>query len=350
MTSAEEESSPKQVGSFPFELLPKQIQTRILTILLVAERPLQINSGWTRSRIAEKTNLGIFRHADYYWSVRYQQSGSYAAMRGRAEVVEASLGPSRGILKSRTKQKERMNTAATRYVDDHGCGLAVQLFRVSRDFHKRSALLFYGRNTFVFPVASNAWLHLESFLGTIGLLNASLLRTLHVHVPMWESGLGHAYMEGALLDLASHTLRLAVPATGVYDRLLSAVKNVVSALMQPGSPLRLTLLLKTKAARDLWIGARQFPPPSFVDAKEAAEHVARKHAGIALLKSASAGMLLRPVIVPHSPGGGSRVHHIVNEAEKYGWVADPTQWRKRVRRRALEHHIRESTRSEDDED
>lgn len=147
--------------------------------------------------------------------------------------------------------------------------------------HARAAPIFYGQNTFHFSWATSAWMQLESFLATIGPANVGHLRYIRIHAPLWHRGIQEDFVEGAILDLTSPASRLGVVKPAARDRLLSAIKSSVQALLEAGQLEVLSLDLEHGMVTDRWTG-RYSNDRQLIAISDAEEHVIRKQQGIEL--------------------------------------------------------------------
>lgn len=199
--------------------------------------------------------------------------------------------------------------------------------------HARAAPVFYGRNVFSFPWLTSAWMQLESFLATIGPANVGHLRKIQVHAPLWHREIQNDFVEGAILDLTSPASRLGVVKPAARDRLLSAVRSSVQALLKAGKLEMLSLDLEHGMVTDRWTG-RYSNDRHLIAASDAEESVVRKQHGIELLKKLSdcKSLKTKPLLTLHHPTGQiakydlsefrSRLAGVIREAEKYGWKVD----------------------------
>jgi hypothetical protein len=214
---------------------------------------------------------------------------------------------------------------------------------VSRGIHKLAAPIFYGSNRFSFPWPSTAWIQLESFLATIGPTNVSHLRRIGIHAPLWYRGAKEDFIEGSLLDLTSPASRFGFTHSLARDRLLSAVKSGVHALLNAGKLKTLTIHLEHGKTADRWTG--RFPAgraptdDQFISIADADDHVLRKKQGIKLLHKLSAMLVInnhgaRPLLslhhpLPHPPIQEDDLDHfrmrlpvVRKDAEACGWGVD----------------------------
>lgn len=201
--------------------------------------------------------------------------------------------------------------------------------------HARAAPVFYGKNVFSFTWATSAWMQLESFLATIGPVNVDHLRKLLIHAPLWHRGFQNDFVEGAILDLTSPASRLGVIKPAARDRLLSAVRSSVHALLKTGKLECLSLDLEHGMMTDRWTG-RYSNDRHLIAASDAEESVVRRQQGIDLLRKLSECKSLKskPLLTLHhpSPTGQiakydlsefrARLAGVILEAEKYGWKVD----------------------------
>ena len=109
-------------------------------------------------------------------------------------------------------------------------GLTISLLFVSRSVHRKAARCFYGNNVFEFPDARDAWMHLDSFLKTIGPDNVSNMQQLSVAMPNWFHDLASDRVAVALLDAFSPITRLAAVDNAAEAPLPSAISSCTSIL------------------------------------------------------------------------------------------------------------------------
>lgn len=148
--------------------------------------------------------------------------------------------------------------------------------------HSRATPIFNGQNCFHFPWATSASTQLESFLVTIGPVNVGHLRNISIHVPLWYRGIHEDFVEGAILDLTSPASRLGVVQPAATDRLLSAIRSSVQALLKAGMLQHLSLDLEHGMVTDRWTG-RYSSDRQLIATPDAQEHVVRKRQGVELL-------------------------------------------------------------------
>ena len=211
--------------------------------------------------------------------------------------------------------------------------LTRSLLTVSTSFHDRAARIFYGSNTFNFTHQKTCWIHLESFLATIGSKNASHIRHICIRAPIWHPGVRRDAIIGALFDAMAPVTRLAAFKVPADDRLLSAITNCANALGESGNlkSLRIDVVSKDNVLH--FINRSQdgrYP----ILADEAAHHEQRRDAGCRALKhwaSESFGPSNKPALVTHSINHvtlleASRFRKMlapmIREAGEYGWIVD----------------------------
>jgi hypothetical protein len=101
---------------------------------------------------------------------------------------------------------------------------------VSKTVHKKAAKYFYGNNVFDFLDVCNAWMHLESFLNTIGPRNVSNMQQLSIAMPNWFHDLASDRVALALLNAISRVTRLAAGNNFAETPLPSAISSCTSIL------------------------------------------------------------------------------------------------------------------------
>lgn len=210
-------------------------------------------------------------------------------------------------------------------------GLTTGLLTVSKELHAQAATVFYGSNTFRFPVPTCAWMQLESFLATIGSVNVGKLRNITIHCPLWHRGIKEDFLEGAILDLTSPATRFGVVKSPSRDRLLSAIAGSVEALSKAGNLETFALELEHGLNAERWAGSYS-NNRRLIAMAEADEHVLRKLEGVRLLKEMSESLSIppvltiyhqTPVICKHDLSEfRSRLASIIREAVKHGWKVD----------------------------
>jgi hypothetical protein len=211
--------------------------------------------------------------------------------------------------------------------------LTRSLLTVSKSFHERAARIFYGNNTFNFTHQKTCWIHLESFLATIGSKNASHIRHICVRAPIWHPGVRRDAITGALFDAMAPVTRLAAFKVPAGDRLLSAIKTCADVLGESGNlkSLQIDVVYKDNALH--FINRSQDSKYPIL-ADEVPHHEQRRDAGCRILKrwsSNSFALANKPTLVAHSINPVTQLEvsrfrkilaSVRREAGHYGWVVD----------------------------
>ncbi|KAK4498944.1 hypothetical protein PRZ48_009455 [Zasmidium cellare] len=317
--------SRKDNKPFPFDKLPGKIQDKILTMVLVKEDPLVIDFTWLRPFIHGHCRVPTTTKTFKIDDISYTAPQDWTKLVDEVGLMQKDCSMFTDALELRGNKTRKQKSPCR--------GLTTGLLRVSKGVHARAAPVFYGENVFHFPWATSAWMQLESFLATIGPINISHLRNIHIHTPLWHRGVQEDFVEGAILDLTSPASRLGVVKPASRDRLLSAIRSTVQALLKAGQLERFKIDLEHGMVTDRWTG-RYSNDRHLIAASEAEESVVRKRQGIELLKKLSECVSLKakPRLTVHHPTATtakydlsefrSRLAGVIREAEKYGWTVD----------------------------
>lgn len=314
---------PVKKQPFRFEKLPGNVQDQIFDHLLVSAEPISIEFNWLRPFVKGHARVPVVtRKLQCDDGTAYLAPISWTKLFADVESMNGDMVQFKGALETRgVKTKGRRSPA--RY-------LTTGLLRVSRDFHKAAARVFYGQNTFHFSSALAAWMQLESFLETIGPKNVNEIRHIRIAAPMFYRGMKEDYVEGAILDLMSPATRMAVIKPPPRDRLLSAITHATTKLLAASSLETLAVDLEHPMASDLWSG-RYVNDKRLISVAEAGRHVERKTAGVAMLKQASDMLTAtgnKPTLTLRHFSKASRsdinqfrsaMSALITEAETYGW-------------------------------
>ncbi|KAK5124187.1 hypothetical protein LTR85_001890 [Meristemomyces frigidus] len=304
-------------GSFPFQRLPEQVQTRIIGFLLVCPQPIRIDFTWLRTFVQGHARVPKATKEVLHEGVRYNVQVQWDKLDGEVTQMQDDMRPFHFALEERAI-KTRKTRAPCR-------GLTTSLLKVSRDVHMQAARVLYGSNTFSFPWATSAWMQLESFLATIGPTNTAYLRTINIHAPLWHLGVHEDFVEGAILDLTSPASRMAVIKPPATDRLLGAIQSSVGHLLQSGNLETLILDLSHTFIPDF---TAQSISKTLISTSDAEEYVSRKQKGIELLRQLCEALPNRPALHLRAPtrpewNGGDATSEkgllkVMTEAAKYG--------------------------------
>jgi hypothetical protein len=299
--------------------LPDDLLDRIFTILLRSEDEVTFNVSWLMPVVDSAISA-----ADVT-SVHVPKQG---ATLKSASVLSTDLTTIKACLKAIPDDKWPLNRSNSQTI-----ALTRSLLAVSKAAHERAARIFYGSNKFRFSHPKTCWMHLQSFLVTVGSKNASHIRHIRIFAPIWDPGLRRDAITGALFDAMAPVTRLAGFTVPADDRLLSAIKTCVDVLGKSGNleSLQLDVMYQHNAVYFIGLSqARNFP----VLADEAACHEQRRVVGRQLFKrwsDTSFGPANKPRLVAHAvsnvtplEASGFRrlLASMIREAERYGWVVD----------------------------
>jgi hypothetical protein len=301
--------------------LPDDLLDRIFTILLKSDDEVTFNASWL---------MTVVNSAAHGPSVLVNSSSNpkqHHTLK-TASVLREDLKRINASLKAIPNDKWPRNFRRSQ------TGILTRsLLTVSKAVQERAARIFYGSNTFNFSHQKTCWMHLESFLATVGHKNASHIRHIRILAPEWDPGLRRDAIMGALFDAMAPVTRLAGFTVPAEDRLLSAIKTCVDVLGVPGNleSLQLDVMYQHNAVSFIDRSkARSFP----VLADEAAYHEQRREVGRQLFKrwsDTSFGPANKPRLVAHAASnvtllGASGFRRLLpsmtREAGRYGWVVD----------------------------
>ena len=203
-------------AAFPkFESLPDNVQDIIFGMLLKSPVPIKLNTR----RLVDfvKRDVGI-----------PYSSSSTRKQKRRINVLE----PPNNLRLELANMKAYLIQISLRRWPSASVvkGLTLSLLLVSKAVHKKAAKCFYGNNVLDFSDARNAWMHLESFLNTIGPRNVSNMQQLSIAMPNWFHDLASDRVALALLNAISRVTRLAAGNNFAETPLPSAISSCTSIL------------------------------------------------------------------------------------------------------------------------
>jgi hypothetical protein len=299
--------------------LPDNLLNRIFTILLESEDDeITLSASWLMPFVSGVAGAPSVLQLDPEQSSTLKPA---SVLRSDLKRINASLKAIPGdewphdIAKSQTGVLTR------------------SLLTVSKSFHERAARIVYGSNIFTFTHQKTCWMHLGSFLATIGSKNASHIHHICIRAPIWYPGVRRDAIIGALFDAMGPVTRLAAFRVPAEDRLLSAISTCARELGKSGNleSLQLDVVYKDNAPH--FINRSQdgrYP----ILSDEAAHHDRRRDVGCQILSrwsSESFGSANKPTLVAHAinpvtPLEASRFRKLIapmiREADKYGWTVD----------------------------
>ncbi|CAK4023415.1 Hypothetical predicted protein [Lecanosticta acicola] len=315
---------PPRSRSMPFRFvdLPDKIQKKIMSLLLVKAKPIEIDFSWLRPFVKGHCRvpsaIKTIQDKDSVYSIPL----GWDELTTAVGVMQKDCAPFKEALEVRGNKTRKLKGPCR--------GLTTGVLFVSKGMHKLAASVLYGENTWSFPWASSSWIQLESFLATIGPMNVAFLRKIDIHVPLWHQGAYEDFIEGAVLDLTSPASRLGVLKPVGRDRLLGAIRSSVHSLMKAGQLETLSINIENGTTLDRWTG-RSRDDKQLLNVSDAEEHVIRKQEGTALVKKLSDCLRPPPVLSIYQPSAKSKIAKhdvslfrarlatVIREAEKYGW-------------------------------
>lgn len=300
-----------------FTKLPDDLRDKILTILLKSDDTIELNP-------AELLPF-ITKHASIHTAEQIQKSGVYMK---RPAVVRSQLERMKSLLA--VVPHDQWRGILTR---PHTGGLTLSLMRVSKEMHERAARIMYGSNTFHFSNVENAWMHLQSFLTTVGASNAGHIRHIRLPAPRWYRGISRDAIAGTLLDVMNPATYLAVPTMPVNDRLLSAVEACTRALIETGNLESMQVDISFPVDVLHFIGERSQDYQHPIHPSEEKDQVLREAAGMEALKQLSDALSPgnKPVLVMYAVEQvnpriakkfRSHLAKVIRVATNYGWAVD----------------------------
>jgi len=298
-----------------FEELPDTVQDIIFGMLLKSHDPIKMDTAHLTAFVQENAHVPtatlVGEHGKHLLKPPHVLQPELEKMKADLYDILRDRWPSRPVVP----------------------GLTLLLLYVSKAVHHRAARLFYSNNVFEFPNARNAWLHLESFLITIGPSNASNLQHISVAAPQWFPDACGDNIAGTVLDALSPITRLAAFTDPAEDRLLSAISTCTSALTAQGGLKSFQIKMKLSDVQ-LFLKYRLYASDYDLSTAEKGNHVKRKEEGIRLLRALSdaLGPGCKPVLVIDASMSvpeekfvePSFLSRIEVTAERYGWDVEHT--------------------------
>lgn len=324
-TSTKAKSHRRNPTQGLLERLPEKVLEKIFAMVLVKSDPIQIDFYWLRPFVNGHARVPNVNQALNHDGEEYTFPVGWDKLLSDVENMKEDMHQFSGALEMRDKK--------TRHTRSPCRGLPTALLRMSKKIHTSAAKVFYSQNVFKFPCATSSWMHLESFMATIGPENAKVIKRLVIHVPLWYRGIQEDFVEGAIVDALSPASRFGVIKPPAHDRLFSAMRHIVPFLVNTKKLESLTLHLENGTTADFWAG-RYVYDKRLISMSDAEEHVQRKKQGQALLNQLSdmlAAQQNRPLLKLCRPTVKApaeykefrrRLPHLVAEAEKYGWQVD----------------------------
>lgn len=320
-------SSPTRNGTddnsrsaiFPkFGALPGNVQDIIFGMLLTNPDPIKLNTARLKAFVDKKTNVPPTKTTSVQGTSKKSELKSPHVLRIQLEEMKADI---RNIPRDQWPCSSVVS------------GLTLSLLKVSSKVHQQAVSSFYSNNIFEFSNPRDAWLHLESFLLTIGQRNARKIQHLSVAIPKWYPDTSGDRVACALLEAFSPITRLSTCTDVEEDRLLSAISTCTSMLTTQGSLKSLQFDMPFSRVQS-FIDDRHVNSTYVLSAHEKDNQMKRRHDGIQLLHTLSdaLGPEYKPELViyanDHDNNHETEFYNVLPriklEAEKYGWDVNRT--------------------------
>lgn len=307
-TVSQEPDDTDRLATFTkFESLPDNVQDIAFGMLLEKYAPIKLNN--VRLKAFVESSVGV---PDPTWTF----------MKSRKSPRELQIELDN--MKANMSKVPRGEWPSDSVVG----GLTLSILLVSKAMHRKAARCLYGNNVFEFSDARDAWLHLESFLNTIGSDNVTNMQHLSVAMPKWSHGPSDDKISVALLNALSPITRLAILNNAAEDPLLSAISSCTSILAGHGG-------LQSFQINMLLHQLRPFIKPHLQDSLHALstdEHdkkFRRRNDGLQLLRALDGvlGPKCKTELVIHAAADNNKSRYqfryqlrlVQLEAKKYGW-------------------------------
>jgi hypothetical protein len=318
-TRQEPDDTGRSATVSKFEALPDNVQDIIFGMLLTSDRPIKLNTARLRAFVEEKTSVPAITTTPIKGLRKKSELKAPRILRLELEQMETDL---------RTIPRDQWPTNSV------ASGLTLSILHVSKRVHQRAAESLYSNNVFKFYSPSDAWLHLESFLLTIGQRNANNIQRLSITPPKWYPDASGDRVAGALLDALSPITRLATSTNTEEDRLLSAISTCTSVLTAQGSLKSLQLDMPF-GGMHFFLGDHRDVTMYVLSTFEKDNRKRRREDGIQRLRALSDALSpeSRPELVIHANthrNHGKKkklydhLYAVQLEAEKYGWDVNRT--------------------------
>jgi hypothetical protein len=307
-TVSQEPDDTDRLATFTkFESLPDNVQDIVFGMLLEKSAPIKLNN--VRLKAFVESSVGV---PDPTWTF----------MKSRKSPRELQVELDN--MKANMSKVPRGEWPSESVVG----GLTLSILLVSKAMHRKAARCLYGNNVFEFSDARDAWLHLESFLNTIGSDNVTNMQHLSVAMPKWSHGPSDDKISVALLNALSPITRLAILNNAAEDPLLSAISSCTSILAGHGG-------LQSFQINMLLHQLRPFIKPHLQDSLHALstdEHdkkFRRRNDGLQLLRALDGvlGPKCKTELVIHAAADNNKSRYqfryqlrlVQLEAKKHGW-------------------------------
>jgi hypothetical protein len=313
--------------TFPkFMRLPEDVQDIIYGMLLQSDKPIRLMNSWFKPDMPP--GLKVPSPTIIINGVTSLKSPG---------LLHSELQRMRSALENQRMRVALENASQNQQSHKHQRikGLTLSLLLVSKSVHERAAQSFYGENVFDFLELSESWLHLDTFLTSIGCKNAKRIQHLRLKVPKWYPNASADAIAGALIDAASSGRRSVSLVIQTEDRLLSAISACTQMIATVSNLKSFSIHMQHKemaaflnVARENWGFA--------LSADEKVSHEKRKEAGVRLLRALGDALSpgCKPLLVVSGTTGSlhctrsekkglqSNINSlplVVTEAERYGW-------------------------------
>jgi hypothetical protein len=154
--------------TFPkFMRLPEDVQDTICGMLLQSDKPIRLMNSWFKPNMPPGLKVPSP-------TITINEITSLKC----PGLLHSELQRMRFALENASQDQQSHKHQRVK-------GLTLSLLLVSKAVHERAAQSFYGENVFDFLDLSESWLHLDTFLTSIGSKNAKRIQHLRLKVPKW---------------------------------------------------------------------------------------------------------------------------------------------------------------------
>jgi hypothetical protein len=163
--------------TFPkFMRLPEDMQDTICGMLLQSDKPIRLMNSWFKPDMPPGLKVPSP-------TITINEMTSLKC----PGLLHSELQRMRFALENQRMRVALENASQDQQSHKHQRvkGLTLSLLLVSKAVHERAAQSFYGENVFDFLDLSESWLHLDTFLTSIGSKNAKRIQHLRLKVPKW---------------------------------------------------------------------------------------------------------------------------------------------------------------------
>jgi hypothetical protein len=321
-----------------FMRLPEDVQDIIFGMLLRNDKPIRLAGNWFKPNMPSGLKV-----PSPTTTINEEKSLK------SPDLLRSELQRMRFALENERMRVALENAPQNQQLHKHTRikGLTLSLLLVSKAVHERAVQSFYGENFFEFLNSSESWLHLDTFLTSIGSKNAKRIQHLRLKVPKWYPNASADAIAGTLFDAASSGRRSVGLINQAEDRLLSAISTCTRMIATAGNLKGFSIHMQHKEmAAFLDIAQENWGIALSPEGKDS--HEKRKETGVRLLRALSDALSpgCKPLLIVSGTAGSlhSTRHEkkglqsnidllplVLTEAERYGWDVSSSIVDKRAR-------------------